>query len=47
MAWVTPAQQDAVFRAIRDRDQEAADRVMAEHMRMAGARLRVSVDGDG
>lgn len=35
----------ALLQAIRDRDPEAADRAMAEHMRMASARLRASVDG--
>ncbi|GHB45812.1 hypothetical protein GCM10010377_40810 [Streptomyces viridiviolaceus] len=43
----TLCEHDAVLRAIRARDPEAADRAMAEHMRMASARLRASVDGEG
>nr|WP_270891725.1 FCD domain-containing protein [Streptomyces sp. DHE17-7] len=42
----TLCEHDAVLEAIRARDPEAADRAMAEHMRMASARLRASVDGD-
>ncbi|MGQ4441443.1 FadR/GntR family transcriptional regulator [Streptomyces violaceoruber] len=42
----TLCEHDAVLQAIRARDPEAADRAMAEHMRMAGARLRASVDGE-
>ncbi|MGW6144151.1 FadR/GntR family transcriptional regulator [Streptomyces sp. NPDC055140] len=46
----TLCEHDAVLKAIRDRDPEAADRAMAEHMRMASARLRESMnpaDGEG
>ncbi len=43
----TLCEHDAVLRAIRARDPEAADRATAEHVRMAGARLRASVDGAG
>ncbi|MYS49392.1 FCD domain-containing protein, partial [Streptomyces sp. SID6013] len=42
----TLCEHDAVLQAIRARDPEAADRAMAEHMRMASARLRASVDGE-
>lgn len=41
----TLCEHDAVLRAIRDRDPEAADRAMAAHMRMASARLQASIDG--
>ncbi|MFE4723368.1 FadR/GntR family transcriptional regulator, partial [Streptomyces sp. NPDC056728] len=40
----TLCEHDAVLKAIRDRDPEAADRAMAEHMRMASARLRESMN---
>ncbi|BET45587.1 MULTISPECIES: FadR/GntR family transcriptional regulator [Streptomyces] len=43
----TLCEHDAVLQAVRARDPEAADRAMAEHMRMASARLRASVDGTG
>ncbi|MCR8940764.1 FadR/GntR family transcriptional regulator [Streptomyces bacillaris] len=39
----TLCEHDAVLRAIRERDPEAADRAMAEHMRMASARLQASI----
>ncbi len=39
----TLCEHDAVLRAVRARAPEAADRAMAEHMRMASRRLRESV----
>lgn len=39
----TLCEHDTILKAIRDRDPESADRAMAEHMRMASARLRESV----
>ncbi|MGW3590542.1 FadR/GntR family transcriptional regulator [Streptomyces fungicidicus] len=41
----TLCEHDAVLKAIRDRDPEAADRAMAAHMRMASTRLQASIDG--
>lgn len=40
----TLCEHDAVLRAIRERDPEAADLAMAEHMRMASARLEASME---
>ncbi|MFJ8061048.1 FCD domain-containing protein, partial [Streptomyces sp. NPDC096142] len=40
----TLCEHDTVLQAIRARDPEAADRAMAEHMRMASARLRTSME---
>ncbi|MEU6841112.1 FadR/GntR family transcriptional regulator [Streptomyces sp. NPDC046716] len=39
----TLCEHDAVLEAIRSRDPEAADRAMAEHMRMASERLQTSI----
>ncbi|MEW1718044.1 FadR/GntR family transcriptional regulator [Streptomyces sp. NPDC093109] len=40
----TLCEHDAVLAAIRDRDPDAANEAMAEHMRMASARLRKSIE---
>ncbi|MER6692682.1 FadR/GntR family transcriptional regulator [Streptomyces minutiscleroticus] len=42
----TLCEHGAVLDAIRARDPEAADRAMAEHMRMANERLRASLEAE-